>query len=196
MSGNVPAISDIMNRISQIENRFDNFGSNPAGLGDTIVDPSSFSQYLQQMQGPTSPYVGGATNFNPLDPNQAANPLGANIFKIAATHEGKQYWPNACAYAVNNVLKQIGVDITKDTKGNPNWVPNYKDLGKQVNSVNDLRPGDLVIYNNAIGQGGYDHIGIYAGNGMAYNVSTSAGYKFVKTSIGSRFQEGRRLGSI
>ena len=119
--------------------------------------------------------------------------LGLRIANTAAILSGKQYWPNACAYAVNEVLKALGIDIAEKVNNNPNWVPNYANLGLKIPSLSLLHPGDLIIYDNAVGEGGYDHIGIYSGNGMAYNVSTSNNYKFVLTSIGSTFMEGRRL---
>jgi len=119
--------------------------------------------------------------------------LGTRIANTAAILSGKQYWPNACAYAVNEVLRILGIDITSQVNYNPNWVPNYANLGMKIPTMSLLVPGDLVIYDNAVGYGGYDHIGIYAGNGMAYNVSTSNNYRFVLTGIGSRFMEGRRL---
>ena len=124
------------------------------------------------------------------------NVAGTALERAAAAQDGRQYWGNSCAHAVNDVLKSMGIDIKDKVKGNPEWVPNYADLGQQVKSMSDLRPGDLIIYNNEIGQGGFDHIGIYAGNGDAWNVSSAAGHKWVKTKIGeSRFQEARRITS-
>jgi len=123
------------------------------------------------------------------------SPLGLRILKASELQSGRQYWPNACAHAVNDVLKSLGIDISSQVKYNPNWVPNYADLGQKVETIDALKPGDLVIYDNAVNEGPYDHIGIYAGNGMAYNVSTAEGYKFVLTPVGSTFQEGRRIGS-
>lgn len=121
------------------------------------------------------------------------NVAGSVLERAAAAQDGRQYWGNSCAHAVNDVLKSLGIDIKDKVKNNPEWVPNYADLGQKINGMNDMKPGDLVIYNNEIGQGGYDHIGIYAGNGEAWNVSTVAGHKWVKTKIGERFQEGRRI---
>lgn len=122
------------------------------------------------------------------------NVAGSALERAAAAQDGRQYWGNSCAHAVNDVLKSMGIDIKDKVKGNPEWVPNYADLGQQIKNQADLRPGDLIIYNNEIGQGGFDHIGIYAGNGEAWNVSTAAGHKWVKTKIGdTRFQEARRI---
>ena len=122
------------------------------------------------------------------------SPLGVRIMNATAHNAGRQYWPNACAHAVNDVLKSLGIDITSEVNYNPDWVPNYANLGQKIEKRGDLKPGDLVIYDNEVNEGPYDHIGIYAGNGMAYNVSTAKGYKFVLTPIGVSFQEGRRIG--
>ena len=202
-------VQKVLGRIGQIESRIQGVASAPE---------APFSQYLQQAQATTA-----GANFNPAGmglsglPNQQSfiqslnpsawsgvNPAGSMppvagavsgeaLEKTAASQDGKQYWPNACAHAVNDCLKQMGIDIKDKVNNNPEWVPNYADLGSKVQTVGDMKPGDLVIYNNYLGQGGYDHIGIYAGNGEAWNVSTAAGYKWVKTPIGSRFQEGRRI---
>lgn len=136
----------------------------------------------------------GASTVSPTGGFPMFNVAGSALERAAAAQDGRQYWGNSCAHAVNDVLKTMGIDIKDKVKGNPDWVPNYAELGQQVKSMNDLRPGDLIIYNNEIGQGGFDHIGIYAGNGEAWNVSTMAGHKWVKTKIGeSRFQEARRI---
>jgi cell wall-associated NlpC family hydrolase len=202
-------VQNVLGRIQQIESNFQ---------AKTGAPPVSFNQYLQQAQGT----VAGA-NFNPgqtptaMMPNNPGmqpflnnvNPslwnmmnqqqpgmtgvMGSQLERAAASMDGKQYWPNACAHAVNDVLKNQGIDIKDKVNNNPDWVPNYADLGQKVNNVGDMKAGDLVIYNNYLGQGGYDHIGIYAGNGEAWNVSTSSGYKWVKSPIGDRFQEGRRI---
>lgn len=200
-------VQNVLGRIGQIEARLN-------GLSQTPTTP--FSDYLQQAQSASAganfsaqgaamtSQAGSMATINPtlfsmLNPTAtqgmapAGNVSGAALEKMAANQDGKQYWPNACAHAVNDVLKQMGVDIKDKVNNNPEWVPNYADLGKKVGTVGDMKPGDLVIYNNYLGQGGYDHIGIYAGNGEAWNVSTAAGYKWVKTPIGSRFQEGRRI---
>lgn len=167
-------------------------GANPAMAGAIPGMPATQQPYLNNV----NPGLWGL--INPLQATTGTgsamyNVAGTQLANLAAAQEGRQYWSNACAHAVNDVLKNAGIDISSKVKNNPNWVPNYADLGDKVTTMSDLKPGDLVIYNNYLGQGGYDHIGIYAGNGEAYNVSTSSGYKFVKSPIGSRFQEGRRI---
>lgn len=201
-------VNNVLGRIQQIESNFQARSAAPT---------TSFAQCLQQAQGqmaganftpaaatPTLPNQPYLQNMNPalwnlINPQQqqgatpAGNVSGQMLEQTASQMGGRQYWPNACAHAVNDVLKQLGIDIKDKVNNNPEWVPNYADLGQKVTAMNDLKPGDLIIYNNYLGQGGYDHIGIYAGDGQAWNVSTAAGYKWVKTPIGSRFQEGRRI---
>jgi hypothetical protein len=190
-------VDNVLSRIQDIK----------ASFGKSCpVDPSAFAAHLDQakaaMAAEANPTNGlppslAATNpsmFGLMQrPDSTFNILGSKLEKAAAEQDGRQYWTNACAHAVNDVLKKCGIDIADKVKNNPDWVPNYAELGSKVASVNDMKPGDLVIYNNEIGQGGFDHIGIYAGNGEAWNVSTVHGHKWVKTPIGSRFQEGRRI---
>lgn len=184
-----------------------------SAMAGTSFTPNPMASAMPGMTG--MPMVGGLPGMQPfntmnpslwnmMNPNgltcmpTATNSVvynlpGTMLERAAASQDGRQYWSNACAHAVNDVLKTVGIDIASQTHNNPNWVPNYAQLGQKVTTMNDMRPGDLVIYNNYLGEGGYDHIGIYAGNGEAWNVSTMAGHKWVKTAIGSRFQEGRRI---
>jgi|GEM_PF-5522057 len=191
-------ISQIQSRIQEIESRFKTQQSAPQQSG------GEFSEILAKINSGDFTRIDGSNIISGMPQLNLANlsvlsearssQIGHQICSMAEKFAGRQYWPNACAHAVNDVLKAVGIDITKNTNNNPDWVPNYANVGQKITNKEELRPGDLVIYNNEIGQGGYDHIGIYAGNGMAYNVSTANGYKFVLTPIGDRFQEGRRLG--
>ncbi|HEY4000820.1 MAG TPA: NlpC/P60 family protein [Candidatus Xenobia bacterium] len=188
-------MSSVLSRIQQIESQFAPPAPPPAPGFDAALN-----QELQaQVQGGPNALPPGVTAFNPamlqnLGMAVPAGPVsGSKIEAAAASMNGRQYWSNACAHAVNDVLSNLGINVTPQTNGNPNWVPNYANLGQKVDNVAAMQPGDLVIYNNYLGQGGYDHIGIYAGNGEAWNVSTAAGHKWVKSPIGNRFQEGRRI---
>jgi cell wall-associated NlpC family hydrolase len=105
--------------------------------------------------------------------------------------EGRQYWPNACAHAVNDCFKHLGIDLVPHTRGNPNWVPNYAHVGHPIEKLSELQPGDLVIYQSS--HGGFDHIGIYAGDGQAWNVASSHSHRWTRTAIGHNFQMGRRF---
>lgn len=116
----------------------------------------------------------------------AGSASGVALVSAAASQNGRQYWSNACAHAVNDVLKSTGIDVSGAT-GNPNWVPNYVNVGTKVSRISDMVPGDIVLGTN------YGHIGIYAGNGEMWHVSSAAGHKWIKAPIGSNFQEGRRI---
>lgn len=209
-------VQSIIGRIQEIETSFQARGSVPEisfqqqfQQAQSALAGASFTPNALASQMPGAPSVQPfLSNVNPslwgmMNPAGMATPTtstalfnlpGTALERAAASQDGRQYWGNSCAHAVNDVLKSMGIDIKDKVKGNTEWVPNYADLGQKVGSLNDMRPGDLVIYNNEIGQGGFDHIGIYAGNGEAWNVSSAAGHKWVKTKVGeTRFQEGRRI---
>jgi len=212
-------ISQIHNRINQIESTFNPSAQETKSFDEllqeaqgstTKIDMSNamgnnpmmaMNQLMSMNPINSMMTMNSVTGINPamsmnsvMGPMGGPSPLGMQIASAAGQFKDKQYWPNACAHAVNDVLKSLGIDINSQVKNNPDWVPNYENLGQKVTSKEQLQPGDLVIYCNEIGEGGYDHIGIYAGNGMAYNVSTSRGYTFALTPVGDTFQEGRRLG--
>lgn len=128
--------------------------------------------------------------------------LGERIARAAAADAGRQYRKDDCAYAVSNILQHVGANLrflVEKLHGNANWVPNYADFGRRISQQSSLELGDLVIFNwkglppnPAPGGGGYDHIGIYGGNGRSWNVSTANGYQWTLTTI-SFFQEARRV---
>jgi len=206
-------VQSVIGRIQQIESSFQSRSDGAGGSfqmafqqAQSALAGANYTPFSGAMPGMAPGAQPFLNNVNPslwglVNPTQQItsgsgstyNMAGSQLASMAEAMDGRQYWSNACAHAVNDVLKSVGIDVSDKTKSNPNWVPNYADLGLKVNAMNDLRPGDLVIYNNYLGEGGYDHIGIYAGNGEAWNVSTAAGHKWVKTPIGSRFQEGRRI---
>lgn len=209
-------VQNIVGRIQEIEASFQSHVSTPpvnfnqcfqqaqSALGGASVTAGPMAVKtplvpgMQSYLNNTNPSLWNMMNPLGLTSLPSANGLlynlpGSVLERAAASQDGRQYWSNACAHAVNDVLKSLGIDINGMVSNNPDWVPNYASLGQKIANTSELRPGDLVIYNNYLGQGGYDHIGIYAGNGEAWNVSTSAGHKWVKSKIGDRFQEGRRI---
>jgi hypothetical protein len=114
---------------------------------------------------------------------------GSAIADLAAAQGGRVYWPNACAHAVNDVLKKAGVNLGLV---NPYWVPDYTNVGSPV-AAGHLQPGDLIL----TGWDGktYGHIGIYGGHGQYWNVashSRPAGYTWVLSPLPYCFQ-GRRI---
>jgi cell wall-associated NlpC family hydrolase len=120
------------------------------------------------------------------------------ILTAAQAMDGDQYWSEACAHAVSDVLREA--HLAALLPPNPYWVPSWASWGDKV-AYADLQPGDIVIYNwepgevpNPVeGGAGYDHIGVYAGNGHAYNVSSANNHQFVPTPlVETFFQEARR----
>ncbi len=106
------------------------------------------------------------------------------ILAEAKRLEGRLFWKNACAYVVDKVLFKIGIDvrILYDII-NQEWVPDWeKKAGLLVTAPRPL-PGDLVftMWDEALQNHG--HIGIYADYGEYFNVSTSAGYKWIRTNV-------------
>ncbi|MHB2018997.1 MAG: NlpC/P60 family protein [Candidatus Xenobia bacterium] len=195
-------INNALNRIQEIESSM-NVAAN-SQMTPPSPDSPDFQKLMESLRppdpppgvqmGPNGQLLFNNPNIYGITAGTICGPVsGDQIAAAAAGRDGAQYWSNACAHAVNDVLSGLGINIKDKTNNNPNWVPNYANLGQKVPDVASLKPGDLVIYNNYLGEGGYDHIGIYAGNGEAWNVSTAAGHKWVKTPIGNRFQEGRRI---
>jgi cell wall-associated NlpC family hydrolase len=74
----------------------------------------------------------------------------------------------ACAWSVNNILSNAGL---QKVGSNPNYVPSVEGAlqGGRGTAVDmkDAKPGDIVIFPGA------HHIGIYMGNGMVANNSSS-----------------------
>lgn len=64
-----------------------------------------------------------------------------------------------CSGLVQQAYRQLGISIPRTTYQQAKF-------GKQV-SVKDIRPGDLVFYNN------YGHVGIYVGNGKIAHAANS-----------------------
>ena len=99
------------------------------------------------------------------------------------TSRGPDRGNKACAWAVNNILKNAGV---KTLGRNPNWVPDVEaDLkngrGTRV-SLSEARPGDIVIWP------GQQHIGIMSDGGrVASNASSNATFtQMTRVPAGAR----------
>lgn len=116
--------------------------------------------------------------------NNFTGMTGANeVLQNAQAIEGKMYWKNSCAHAVNDVLHASGVHLP----GVNDDVYSWRTVGARVASQGDLLPGDLVIVNNST------HIGIYAGNNQMWHISSNAGYVWVLAPLSNfTFTQGRR----
>lgn len=118
---------------------------------------------------------------------------GVQLSNSAAAYAGKQYHANDCGRGVDFVLKSQGIDLNVE---NPAYAPSYEGVGTKIGNMSDLQPGDLVLTNYGWDKNlqKYDagHIGIYAGDGKMWNVSTANGYRWSLTGLGS-FYMGRRI---
>lgn len=149
--------------------------------------------------------LAGVYAFNPVLSDTSSDP-GQSILAAAQGLKGTVFGLNGCGKGVCAAVSNAGYGNLLPS--NPNFVPDYAGTGEHIGSLADLAPGDLVIYNtqpgtpsynadgspNLANPAGWNHIGIYAGNGQAWNDSTSLGYKWGLTSIGNAFQYGIRLG--
>ena len=111
---------------------------------------------------------------------------GAQLASAAEANKGAKYFNNGCAYGVNDVLHKSGINLMSQLSGSPNVVTSYANVGQRINSVNQLQPGDLVTYNSG------NHIGIYAGNGQAWSVTTSSRFHWEIGPVYG-FTQGNRI---
>ena len=137
---------------------------------------------------------------------------GEKIAKRALIEVGKYFnkeLGNQCANFTRAVLEASGfyigiADPPADGYLNP-YGPGYANslcgdnLGKKI-SLNDLKPGDLVFFDNTFGSypaGTITHVGIYVGGG--YFVHRPGANKVNRKDLltdyygGVKFREGRRL---
>ncbi|AEA28311.1 NLP/P60 protein [Pseudonocardia dioxanivorans CB1190] len=112
---------------------------------------------------------------------------GAAALKAAMTQIGKPYvWgaagPSAydCSGLVMWAYKQIGVSLPHSSSA-------QSTMGTAV-SKDQLQPGDLVFFYSPV-----SHVGIYAGNGMVLNASTSGQPVKMSKLSSMPFHNARRL---
>lgn len=107
-----------------------------------------------------------------------------NILEEAKRLENHKFWSNACAYVVDKVLYATGIDVrTLYNVVNQNWVPDWEKKVGNIVLPSKREIGDLVFTMWDESLQNHGHIGIYAGYNEYFNVSTSAGYKWVKTQV-------------
>jgi muramidase (phage lysozyme) len=135
-----------------------------------------------------------ASYFQPKAPN-ATTPTKANAERVvesALAWVGKDYKRGQtarCADFVRHILKVTGLaapvskqPVDKDKQGDarsPLMAQSFfgKDVGQLIWDKNQLQPGDLVGFANTYGNwepGAITHIGIYIGDGMMVDRSTSS----------------------
>ena len=91
-----------------------------------------------------------------------------------------------CADALRELFKQtgIGIGVTKEAwdglASGGRLASSFfgSDIGEKITNIRDLRPGDLVGFEQTYGNWGkgvQTHVGIYAGDGMMFDHSSSKG---------------------
>lgn len=119
------------------------------------------------------PLVSPGTNqavIQPMAEVSGGYAKGVNGWRKAAVQTAEQYigvpyvWggtsPNGfdCSGLVQYVMSKVGKQMPRVSYAQAN-------VGRRV-ALNQLRPGDLVAWDNSSRNNGADHIAIYAGNGM------------------------------
>lgn len=127
---------------------------NQAAYRNAVMN-QSVSGYGMTGNISVDPYSGSAI------PGATSGNVGARAaaaaMKVAANHTAYVWGGNSltngvdCSGLVQQIYRQLGISVPRTTYEQAKF-------GKQV-PVNQIRPGDLVFYNN------YGHVGIYVGNG-------------------------------
>ncbi|MDR2352720.1 MAG: C40 family peptidase [Deltaproteobacteria bacterium] len=128
---------------------------------------------------------------------KTSNGLTSRLLTLAYSQTGKQYAPKGISPEtgfdntgfVSYIYSQAGIRFTKKT------VKDILASGKSV-TRNDLRPGDLLVYQNPRGQEDKYILGIYTGNGNFLLASTRLNLvtetAAFGTDYGPYFMGGRR----
>ncbi|MDJ1168937.1 glycosyl hydrolase 108 family protein [Roseofilum sp. BLCC_M154] len=113
---------------------------------------------------------------------------GNKIVAIAEQWVGKEFNPGAtaqCMYFVRHVLSEAGlepgvtanpIDGYTTSEGYANSLAGA-DVGQLIESKDELRPGDLVMFSNTYGDwpdGTITHVAIYIGNGLMIDRPTAS----------------------
>ena len=135
-------------------------GSTYANQGPSPNSGALQSQASQAIATAHPPPPAGSVNARIAE--AAKNYMGTS------TAAGPDHGNLACAWSVNNILSNAGL---QKVGSNPNYVPSVEQAlqsgrGTAV-SAQDAKPGDIVIF-----PGGH-HIGIYMGDGKVANNSSS-----------------------
>ena len=123
---------------------------------------------------------GGGHSFEPgpiiVDTNAS---LGDQIAQFANNYLGLTYlwgWNDLskavdCSGFTMEVYKHFGINLTHSANAQANDAK-----GREITSINNAKPGDLVFFNNDSDQK-IDHVGIYMGsvNGKHYRIHASGG---------------------
>ncbi|MDR7252835.1 cell wall-associated NlpC family hydrolase [Nocardioides sp. BE266] len=147
------SVTDVTARISQIQAQLALLPSSSS----TSVGASGFSSVLSRTSATAGTTVTGGTG--------AVS--GDAIVAKAKEMLGLPYvWGGTdpergvdCSGLVQSVYSSFGIDL-------PRLSADQARAGRPVASMNDVRPGDLIAWDNSSRNNGADHIAIYAGNGQ------------------------------
>jgi cell wall-associated NlpC family hydrolase len=149
-----------------------------------------YQRELTQAQSePSRTATGQQANLSALVSNSAT---AQQVVAQAMTWRGKHFKQGQtarCADFVRTVLREVGISVS--VSDNPvdkaqQWNGAHPlraqsffgtDVGDIIWNKNDLRPGDLIGFANTYGnwaKGSITHVGIYIGNGMMIDRSTSS----------------------
>jgi len=132
-------------------------------------------QRQQQQQQPQQQATTGTSNQAPAqynyDPNFEGSETRQQLLQETAQYAGSPYQLGGrtaqgidCSGLVMSVYNSMGFDIkSHSVSGQARSIPGVK------TAVNNLKPGDLVVWNDN------SHIAIYAGNGQIWDASRSKG---------------------
>lgn len=121
---------------------------------------------------------------------KAATITGQDVVTEARKYTGVRYtWGGAnpstgfdCSGFTQYVYGRLGISLPRVISTD---MSSQRGVGTKISSIDDLKPGDLVITYN------YDHIGIYVGNG--YYINSPQPGDYVREMPITYFNEGRRV---
>lgn len=165
---------------------------NPA-FGQT--DEPTFEELWSQIDSKTSfdtKTTGGETTVSGGSPKSSGGKGTSNLVDFAKRFIGTPYkWGGTspsgfdCSGFTQYVMKQFGINL-------PRVSYQQGSAGKAVGS-RDLRPGDLVFWDNSSRNRGADHVGIYIGGGK-YIHAPQPGERVKISNLGGNYW-ARRYGT-
>lgn len=145
---------------SAIQDRLKSIGQ--LGTNANEIQQQRLNAQRPQTAGPANTNIGGSF-VGGLD---KSNALRNKIVQKAETYRGMWYkWGGAspqtsfdCSGLVQYVYGRFGIKLPR--------ISNQQAMVGRTTSLRNLKPGDLVAWDNSSRNRGADHIAIYVGNGM------------------------------